>query len=138
MLMKKCANSQCGRLIPYGMTYCADCKEIADKRIEERKAKQRKNYAKNYDKKREKKYVEFYHSKVWKRLKAAYAAAKGYRCERCGAIAEQVHHKQHIQTPEGWARRLDWDNLELLCIRCHNKEHERFRERQARRGQAAR
>jgi 5-methylcytosine-specific restriction endonuclease McrA len=36
-----------------------------------------------------------------------------------------VHHKKHL-TPGNIhdpAIALDWNNLEALCIDCHNKEH---------------
>lgn len=55
-----------------------------------------------------------------------YTQDKGYRCEECGAIASEVHHIVPIQTDEGWERRLDYNNLECVCVYCHNKKHGRF------------
>lgn len=46
-------------------------------------------------------------------------------CERCGQPASQVHHKiyltdSNLQDPE---ISLAWENLELLCDKCHAEEH---------------
>lgn len=48
-----------------------------------------------------------------------------YICERCGGVARVVHHKVYI-TPRNindLAITLDWENLEALCMDCHNAEH---------------
>lgn len=85
---------------------------------------------KRYNKTRNPKYIRFYNSVDWRTLSAKYTQDKGYRCEKCGAIATEVHHVKAIQTAEGWEHRLDPDNLELLCKTCHNARHERFKKRQ--------
>lgn len=72
----------------------------------------------------------FYKSKQWERCRASYIKSVGGLCERClkhgdfipGVI---VHHKCYL-TPENILDptvTLNYDNLELLCIDCHNKEH---------------
>lgn len=130
MLLKAC--NRCGKLIPFGSAYCNECKPIVEaerlNRIEESKKKSNKEY----NKKRDPKYVRFYNSIEWRTLSAKYNQDKGYRCECCGKIATQVHHKKPIQTPEGWQHRLDYDNLELLCTDCHNKRHDRFKKKERR------
>lgn len=121
MLMKPC--TMCGKLYQYGKPYCPDCMP----KYEQRKAEQFKNAAKKYDKSRKgTREYSFYRSKQWKTLSAATAMSRQYKCERCGAYANQVHHKVEIKTKEGWSRRLDPSNLALLCVRCHNSEHGRF------------
>ena len=50
------------------------------------------------------------------------------KCERCGAVGEEVHHKirltvDNVKDP---TISINQDNLELLCKDCHNKEHKRF------------
>lgn len=82
-----------------------------------------------YDQKRDKKYIRFYNSADWKRMSAAYIQDKAYRCEGqgCSRVATEVHHIKPIQTAQGWPLRLEWSNLMAVCIRCHNKEHNRFR-----------
>lgn len=67
----------------------------------------------------------FYSSDAWQRTRAAYFKYKCGLCERCGAAADIVHHKRYI-TPKNINDpriTLDFRNLELLCIDCHNKEH---------------
>ena len=67
----------------------------------------------------------FYNSKAWKRASAAYMASKNYICERCGKPAQICHHKtwlnaSNVSDPN---IALSFDNLEALCIECHNAEH---------------
>lgn len=67
----------------------------------------------------------FYNSRAWKDTQAAYMASQYYICERCGGVARIVHHIQYI-TPQNINDpniTLSWDNLEALCIDCHNAEH---------------
>lgn len=67
----------------------------------------------------------FYSSRAWKQTQAAYMESRHYVCERCGGMARIVHHicyitPGNIQNPE---ITLNWDNLEALCMECHNQEH---------------
>lgn len=68
---------------------------------------------------------EFYQSKAWRKVRRAYMESQHYICERCGAPAVICHHKKHI-TPKNITNpeiTLNFDNLEALCMDCHNKEH---------------
>lgn len=84
--------------------------------------------------------LEFYNSKAWKQNRVAYAISKHCICERCGRpvyvskvnaylpkdkrLRYIVHHKEYLDDnnfTDDLA--LSWDNLELLCIDCHNNEH---------------
>lgn len=68
---------------------------------------------------------KFYLSRAWRNTQSAYMNSQHYVCERCGSLARIVHHKQHI-TPGNVGNimiTLNWDNLEALCIECHNTEH---------------
>ncbi|MDL2318353.1 HNH endonuclease [Eubacteriales bacterium OttesenSCG-928-A19] len=52
-------------------------------------------------------------------------ASQHYVCERCGGLARVVHHVEYI-TPQNINDvniTLSWDNLESLCLDCHNVEH---------------
>ena len=67
----------------------------------------------------------FYKGKAWRRVSAAYMASKCYICERCGKPASICHHKtwlngSNVNDPN---IALSFDNLEALCIECHNAEH---------------
>jgi len=120
MLTKQCA--KCRKIIPYGTTYCEACQTVVD----EHKQQSRAMRTKQYDKTRNAEYKAFYNSKDWRTLRLVKLQQSGYKCECCGEIAEDVHHIIPIDTPEGWARRLDITNLMCLCVRCHNKQHKRF------------
>ena len=78
---------------------------------------------------------KFYTTWTWRKCRRAYAEAKGNLCERClskGIIEPgskdrplEVHHKIPL-TPDNMEDpkvALNWDNLELLCMNCHNEEH---------------
>lgn len=73
---------------------------------------------------------EFYKSGAWQRCRRAYIKKVGGVCERCRALGlltpgKIVHHRIPL-TPERMADDsllYGFDNLELLCADCHNKEH---------------
>ena len=73
----------------------------------------------------------FYEKPEWRRCQAAYMERANHLCERCLAKglyepARIVHHKIHLSeenmTPE---LMYGFDNLEALCLACHNDEHGR-------------
>ena len=72
----------------------------------------------------------FYKSKEWQRCRAAYISSVGGLCERCqhnGIIrpGKIVHHKDYISVENitDPSILLNPDNLEYLCMDCHNAEH---------------
>lgn len=67
----------------------------------------------------------FYLSAAWRRTRDAYFRYRCGICERCGAAGDIVHHKAHLTPANINDPRvaLSFDNLELLCQDCHNKEH---------------
>lgn len=68
---------------------------------------------------------EFYHSAAWRRLARAFLLSKNCICEQCGAPAVIVHHKTHLNPSnvDNPAISMNPDNLQVLCLECHNKEH---------------
>ena len=68
----------------------------------------------------------FYNSKQWRDTQRVYKQSKFGICERCGQPRGTiVHHKIHldetnIDNPD---ITLNFANLELVCIDCHNAEH---------------
>lgn len=67
----------------------------------------------------------FYKSKAWQQVSRLYMSTKNYICERCGGVGAICHHKIYI-TPKNITDiniTLNLDNLECLCMDCHNKEH---------------
>lgn len=119
MLMKNCP--KCRQLMPYGKKYCPKCTELVEQEREQRKTMA----ARQYDRRRDQKYIRFYHSKPWKLLSAKRLSVDKF-CAFCGKPAVEVDHIIEIQTPEGWAHRLDWNNTRSLCHKCHDKRHNRF------------
>ena len=73
----------------------------------------------------------FYLSSAWRSCRKAYISYCGGLCERCLAKGlyvpgRIVHHRIHL-TPNNIHNpliALDFANLELLCDKCHNAEHE--------------
>ena len=69
-------------------------------------------------------------SSPWPKCRDDYADSVGGLCEKClrkGIVRAGVivHHKVHL-TPENIHDpniALNWDNLELLCWKCHAEEH---------------
>ncbi|WP_244833383.1 HNH endonuclease signature motif containing protein [Clostridium sp. BJN0001] len=73
----------------------------------------------------------FYTSKEWIKCRDGYIKTVYGLCERCGKPGKIVHHKKYItqdniNDPD---ITLNFDNLEYLCLDCHNKEHEFEREK---------
>lgn len=110
MLTKQC--SRCKKIIPYGLKYCEDCEKIVEA--------DRPNQAANYDRyRRDKRSKTFYNCKDWKMLSSKKLQDDKYKCQVCGSIATEVHHK--IPIKKDWSRRLDITNLMSVCTSCHNK-----------------
>ena len=80
--------------------------------------------------KRDPQLARFYKSKAWRDCRDGYFKSRHGLCERCLkknliSVGKIVHHKIYLdatnyKNPEV---SLNWDNLELLCQDCHNKEH---------------
>lgn len=69
--------------------------------------------------------AKFYNSPAWKKIRKVYKTYKLGVCERCGGIGYYVHHKKYItvNNVHNTDITLNFNNLELLCKDCHNKEH---------------
>ncbi len=78
----------------------------------------------------------FYKSPAWIRCRDLYRKKANGLCERClenGMIVpgEHVHHKIYMneETIKDPALAFGFDNLILLCHRCHDQEHKRKQKR---------
>lgn len=74
------------------------------------------------------KFKNFYNSKEWNQLRNFKFAEANGLCEECKQkgitrAGIDVHHIVPIE--ENWDKRLDYDNLILLCKECHNQKHNR-------------
>lgn len=71
---------------------------------------------------------EFRSSRDWRHAALVYLQEHP-RCECADAhpgdppMANHVHHRQGLETPEGWARRLDPRNFRSVCKACHLRLH---------------
>lgn len=68
---------------------------------------------------------QFYKTKEWKKLRKLIIISQGGICARCSNPAVYVHHKEYL-TDENYLDpmiALNPDNLEGLCMDCHNEEH---------------
>lgn len=67
----------------------------------------------------------FYSSKAWRDCRDSFMLSKNGICERCEGMAYIVHHKEHISPTSinDPNVTLSWDNLEALCLTCHNITH---------------
>lgn len=68
-------------------------------------------------------YVKFYHSTAWKHKRQEILERDYGLCQRCGMEAELVDHI--IPSKDDWNDRLDNDNLQSLCRRCHKAKTKR-------------
>ena len=67
----------------------------------------------------------FYNSRKWRQLSRAFLLSKNYICERCGTPAEIAHHRKYLTAANvnDPTISLNPENLEALCLACHNTEH---------------
>ena len=84
---------------------------------------------KQKDKNYHEKYNSFYCSNEWILLRNQKFCDADGLCELCkknGIIKQgkEVHHIVPIQ--KDWSKRLEYENLILLCPDCHNAIHERI------------
>ena len=73
----------------------------------------------------------FYKSLAWQIARTVKIEATQGKCERCGGIGEEVHHKipLTIDNVDDALISLNQENLEHLCRECHNNEHGRFQKK---------
>jgi len=74
----------------------------------------------------------FYKSDTWKLARQIKIKQANGKCERCGNVGEEVHHKRRltVDNVKDVSISINPENLELLCKQCHNKEHGRFTKQQ--------
>ena len=58
----------------------------------------------------------------WERTRRQELERAGWRCESCGAVASEVHHKRPMH--KGGAA-WELSNLAALCRGCHIRAHRR-------------
>lgn len=78
--------------------------------------------------KKPKELHRFYKSSAWQLAREIKTRKANGKCERCGALGEEVHHiiKLTVHNVADPMISINQDNLEFLCKKCHNAEHKRF------------
>ena len=74
------------------------------------------------------KYNSFYASRQWQDLRNQRWYDADGLCEMCkkkGIIREGIDVHHLVEISKDWSKRLDYDNLVLLCKDCHNEIHNR-------------
>ncbi|WP_432702679.1 HNH endonuclease [Lysinibacillus sphaericus] len=110
--LRPCNKPGCGQLTRDG--YCDQHKTT--------KAENNSYYDKYHRSDRSK---QFYHSAAWKRARDLIRIRDNGLCIEClnqkritvGTIVDHI-----IPIKQNWNKRLDEDNLQLLCQSCHNKK----------------
>ena len=119
MISKMCPG--CKKIISQNLKQCSQCQVLANQNSKEAKRKRNQRYNSH----RNTIHSAFYQSQQWKRLREVKLSLAGYLCEHCKkAIAVEVHHI--IPISDDWNRKLDMNNLQCLCISCHNFMHNRW------------
>lgn len=117
--LRPCAKTNCGQLTRE--RYCEDHVHIIESETRERNQQ--------YDSRtRDKKSKDFYRSKAWKELRNLAFNRDNGLCQSClkqgeYRTADVVHHI--IEIKSDWEKRLDLNNLESICHKCHNKIHKK-------------
>ena len=67
----------------------------------------------------------FYNSKEWQNTRKYILMRDKYLCVKCGAPAEEVHHKKHLSPSNITDTEITMnpENLVSLCRECHFAEH---------------
>jgi predicted kinase len=80
-----------------------------------------------------------YDSDEWQNLRMLLIVERGRKCERCGkrvmkAKELQAHHKIELteKNVNDYTISMNPTNIELICLSCHNAEHNRFTARKER------
>lgn len=116
MPKRKCRVASCRTYVELPQQYC-------DKHKGNSNAMYNKHVRQSPD---NQKYDTFYHSSQWKSARII-KLSKQPLCEVClerhaYSVATLVHHIYEIRTDYGWKHRLDQDNLQSICLECHNKQ----------------
>lgn len=69
----------------------------------------------------------FYKSKAWQDTREYVMKRDKYRCQDCGAIAEEVHHIKELtkENINDIMVTVNPKNLVSLCYRCHKIRHKK-------------
>ena len=115
--LKRCNAIACRALIPFDVSHC-------DKHIGV--SKRETNRAYDDMRMREEPHIRaFYADTRWRKLSEQAKRRDDYMCQEClskgiytiGNVADHI-----IEVKDDWDRRWDINNLQTLCVKCHNKK----------------
>ncbi|MDA5388780.1 endonuclease [Loigolactobacillus backii] len=105
-----CFHAGCRTLVDYSVKYCSKHKHEYNKQVYHDRMEN------------EGKYQQFYKTTAWKKLSKSFREVNPV-CVKCyeRGVIRKVEIVDHI-TPirDDWSKRLDWHNLQSLCLNCHN------------------
>jgi 5-methylcytosine-specific restriction enzyme A len=110
--LKPCSKPNCPNL-----TYETYCDQHRNARAENNR------YYDKYN--RSDRSKKFYHSSAWKKVRELIKIRDNGLCQHClsdkritvGTIIDHI-----VPITDDWNKRLEEDNLQLLCQSCHNKK----------------
>lgn len=124
---KECRKLGCHRLTQDGSGYCNEHRYL----VADAEAARQKYYDTHRRNKVTSKYYQSKEHRLWSQQ--IKVRAKGL-CEMCSTsvkpvIGNEADHIIPIDTPDGWNRRMDITNGQLLCHACHMKKSAQDREK---------
>lgn len=102
-------------------------KTYTSKQLDTRRRETQKRYNTEVRYGADSKLTQFYNNATWRRTREQVLIRDNYMCQRClakGIVNDKnliVHHI--VELREAWDKRLDMNNLEVVCQTCHNKIH---------------
>ncbi|PTF39282.1 HNH endonuclease [Staphylococcus chromogenes] len=110
-VMRRCNHPTCNALISFNQAYCDKHKPYVNDKYNDVR---RRN---------DPEYLRFYKSRQWQRMREIVLMENDYICRSCGRQAQMVDHI--IPTKVDWSKRLEKENLQPLCYKCHNQKTKR-------------
>lgn len=110
-IRKRCNKTNCKNLIPTTASYCKEHTNDNYKQYERVRTSTQEG----------KEYKRFYDSKSWRTLRYQTLLNAGFICTDC-KTNEATVGDHIIDTRTDWSKRLDPDNIQALCMECHNKK----------------
>lgn len=110
-IMKRCNRPGCNKYIDITETYCNEHNDYKYKQYERNRTSTVEG----------REYKRFYDSKDWRELRYQALLDAGFVCVMCGRN-EATIGDHIVPTKVRWDLRLDRDNVQAVCVSCHNKK----------------
>lgn len=110
-IKKRCNRVGCKEFIPTTETYCDKHKNYNYKQYERIRTSTEEG----------REYKRFYDTKEWRTLRYQVLLDCGFICEVCNK-SEATIGDHIVPTKVRWDLRLERDNIQGVCVECHNKK----------------